>query len=74
MSTPFQGETMVCIMSGAIKRSLPNVESGWDCIVIGDKRYYVSKKWREKSYKKRGEESTWNMVFTKINQLQSGGE
>ena len=40
----FNGEMMICIMSGEKKRSNPNVESGWDCLVLDGKSYYVSKK------------------------------
>lgn len=69
----FQGEMMVCIMSGAKQRSNPNVESGWDCIVADGVRYYVSAKWREKSYKKRGIPKTYELIIKKIASIQNGG-
>ena len=69
----FQGEEMVCIMSGAKKRSHRNVESNWDCIVADGVRYYVSKKWRDKSYKKRGIDETYALILKKIVSLQNGG-
>ena len=49
----FENEEMVCIMSGRRQKANPAIESGWDCIQLDDKFYYVSKEWREKSYKKR---------------------
>ncbi|MEM9954359.1 MAG: hypothetical protein AAF846_22300 [Chloroflexota bacterium] len=61
----FTGEMMICVMSGAKRRSNPNVESGWDCVVVDDHKFYVSKKWREKSYRKRGIDKTWEMVLKK---------
>lgn len=70
----FTGEMMVCIMSGAKKLSNPNVESGWDCIIYGDYKFYVSKKWREKSYKKRGEAKTWEMIFAKCHYKAAEGK
>lgn len=72
MPIPFHGEEMVCIMSGAKKRSNPHVESGWDCIIEDGVRYYVSKKWREKSYKKRGIDNTWVLIIKKIHALKNG--
>lgn len=68
----FRGEIMHCIMSGAKKKSNPNIESNWDCIIVDGKRYYVSDTWREKSYKKRGIEKTYGMVFQKILEIQEG--
>ena len=72
MSLPFQGETMTCIMSGAKKRSNSNASSNWDCVMVDGVRYYVSNKWREKSYKKRGVSATYQLIIQKIMELRGG--
>jgi len=65
----FQNEEMVCIMSGRRQKANPNIESGWDCIQLDEKFYYVSKQWREKSYKKRGIPATQEMMMRKALEL-----
>ena len=70
----FSGELMICIMSGEKKRSNPNVESGWDCLVLDGKSYYVSKKWRDKSYHKHGIQKTMELMLRKAAQLKREGK
>lgn len=67
----FQGEMMTCIMSGETKRSDPNFESGWDCIEIDGSRYYVSAKWRKKSYGQRGIKATQKAMMLKALELHN---
>lgn len=38
---PFQGELMICCMCGQQLKSDPLVESGWSCIQVDDKPYYI---------------------------------
>lgn len=66
----FMGEMMTCIMSGKKKRSHPDIESGWDCIVVGSDKYYVSAGWREASYKRVGISETYMLIVKKIKELQ----
>ena len=65
----FENEEMVCIMSGRRQKANPAIESGWDCIQLDDKFYYVSKEWREKSYKKRGIPATQEIMMRKALEL-----
>lgn len=74
MPDVFQGETMMCIMSGEKRRSNPKVSSGWDCIELDGKRYYVSAKWRKKSYKKIGIPATQALMLRKALELHQEGK
>jgi hypothetical protein len=37
----FQGEMMTCVMCGKEEKSDPKVESGWTCVEVDGKGYYV---------------------------------
>jgi len=41
MSKVFQGERMTCVMCGRSRMSDPKVESGWTCIEIDKRLFYV---------------------------------
>lgn len=68
----FSGETMICIMSGATQQHEPNRESDWDCIVYDGASYYVSKEWRDTSYKIRGMKLTYKLILQKMLELHKG--
>lgn len=49
----------------------PKRNSQWDCIILDGERYYVSKEWREASYKERGIKLTWDKMMRKALELHS---